>query len=313
MGYLREYNKALISYNINAISRRILNKELIEQKYRNPVIDAKSGNNYLKQIIKSNTPFAVARLGGTEIRTIADCLYTEKGYPLFGIRKRTLDRICKLSGFFPATKENIIKFSNLYLEMLPEIDVLCVWNCFMQSYFANNYSHKAILTTLYALEPYYFEEPWSYALKGKKVLVIHPFAESIEKQFARRNHLFENTNVLPDMELMTLKAVQSLGGTSEFQTWFDALNWMYQEAMKKNFDVALIGCGAYGLPLAIKFKQAGKQAIQIGGALQLLFGIKGKRWETKPEAKSLFNDYWIRPSEKERPQTANSVEGACYW
>ena len=49
--------------------------------------------------------------------------------------------------------------------------------------------------------------------------------------------------------------------------------------MKIDFDVAIIGCGAYGFPLAAKLKQAGKQAIHLAGATQLLFGIKGKRWE----------------------------------
>ena len=42
---------------------------------------------------------------------------------------------------------------------------------------------------------------------------------------------------------------------------FDALNYMYNEAMKKNFDVAIIGYGAYGFPLV---------------ATQLLFGIIGR-------------------------------------
>ena len=45
--------------------------------------------------------------------------------------------------------------------------------------------------------------------------------------------------------------------------------------MKFDFDVALIGCGAYGFPLAAKLKTAGKQAIHLGGVLQALFGIKG--------------------------------------
>ena len=49
--------------------------------------------------------------------------------------------------------------------------------------------------------------------------------------------------------------------------------------MEEIFDVAIIGCGAYGMPLAAMLKQAGKQAIHLGGATQLLFGIKGKRWE----------------------------------
>ena len=53
---------------------------------------------------------------------------------------------------------------------------------------------------------------------------------------------------------------------------------MYTEAVKIDFDTAIIGCGAYGFPLAAKLKAAGKQAFHMGGATQLLFGIKGSRW-----------------------------------
>jgi len=55
--------------------------------------------------------------------------------------------------------------------------------------------------------------------------------------------------------LLTLKAVQTIANTKDdrFDTWFDALDYMYNEALKLDFDVALIGCGAYGYPLAAKF------------------------------------------------------------
>lgn len=311
--YFIEYCKGLAVYDCNALARRVLKKDIFHTKYEKNVYSAVDGNEIIKNYIRNGTPFAAVRLGGTEIRTIADTIYSQYKLPIFGLNQRTLQRICTLSGFFPATRENVEGFSKLYLEMLPYVDILCVWDCFMQGYFANNFAKKANLTTLYALEPYYFDLPWSSELKGKKVLVIHPFAKTIEKQFRHKEKIFENTEVLPDMQLMTLKAVQSLGGKSKFESWFEALEWMYSEAMKMEFDVALIGCGAYGLPLAIKFKKAGKQAIQIGGALQLLFGIKGKRWESKPEAARLFNENWVRPDESERPETANSVEGACYW
>lgn len=55
--------------------------------------------------------------------------------------------------------------------------------------------------------------------------------------------------------------------------------WYYLKfyfAMKINFDTAIIGCGAYGMPLAAQIKNAGRQAIHLGGAVQLLFGIKGE-------------------------------------
>ena len=80
---------------------------------------------------------------------------------------------------------------------------------------------------------------------------------------------------------------------------------------KHDFDICLLGCGAYGFPLAAHVKRLGKKAVHIGGALQLLFGIKGRRWDR--EFSSIYNDAWVRPEENEKPRNANSVEGGCYW
>ena len=86
---------------------------------------------------------------------------------------------------------------------------------------------------------------------------------------------------------------------------------------KIDFDIAIIGCGAYGFPLAAKLKQAGKQAVHLGGATQLMFGIKGKRWEEDYNGyeyiRKWFNDAWVYPSEQDKPQNADTVEGGCYW
>ena len=129
------------------------------------------------------------------------------------------------------------------------------------------------------LEPWFADDPWTQALAGKKVLVIHPFDELIQEQYAKREQLFPQKNILPEFKLITLKAVLTIAGSKDerFDTWFDALDYMCSEADKIDFDVAIIGCGAYGYPLAAHIKRSGKIAIHLGGVTQALFGIKGKR------------------------------------
>ncbi len=87
-----------------------------------------------------------------------------------------------------------------------------------------------------------------------------------------------------------------------------------------DYDVCLIGCGAYAFPLAAHAKRQGKQAVHLGGSLQLLFGIKGKRWTeqygTDPAKNpylKLFNEHWVFPSADEKPKNASAIEDACYW
>ena len=120
---------------------------------------------------------------------------------------------------------------------------------------------------------------------------------------------------MPEFDLFAIKAVQTLASQNDdrFSTWFEALDYMVEQCKNIEFDVALIGCGAYGLPLAAEIKRMGKSAIHMGGALQILFGIKGKRWDNHPQISLFYNDSWIRPMEQERPQGAERVEGSCYW
>ena len=101
-------------------------------------------------------------------------------------------------------------------------------------------------------------------------------------------------------------------GSPLYNNWFDALDDMIRKVDTVDFDVAIIGCGAYGMPLAAHIKQIGKQAIHLGGATQLMFGIMGKRWDHIPEIHSLVNENWVRPMENETPKCSNDIEAGCY-
>ena len=88
---------------------------------------------------------------------------------------------------------------------------------------------------------------------------------------------------------------------------------MKKQVDAMDFDIAILGCGAYGLPLAAHIKRIGKKAVHMGGASQILFGIRGKRWEDHPVISKLFNEHWARPDENETPTNSKNVEDGCYW
>ncbi len=309
------YQKSRIFYYGNALARRLIKHNLSEPKYKKTVMTSEEGNKALARMIESGKPFAAVRYGGTEAKTIADVLYSKAGGKLGGVSDKTLQRLMMLSGFFPADKNLLYDFTDLYTDCAKDVDLLGVWNIVMQQYLADEVAKNAELAELRMFEPYYFDKPWSKTLKSKKIVVIHPFAETIDTQYKKREKLFDNNDILPEFDLRTVKAVQTLAGEkdSRFNTWFDALEYMYEETMKEDFDIALIGCGAYGFPLAVRIKRAGKQAIHIGGSLQLLFGIKGKRWDDHEIISKLYNDSWVRPGEKDMLKKAEAVEGGCYW
>lgn len=112
----------------------------------------------------------------------------------------------------------------------------------------------------------------------EKVLVVHPFVDSIKSQYENnRERLFDDPDVLPRFkELILVRAVQSIVGTrTDYVDWFEALKHMEDEISQLDFDIALIGCGAYGMALAAHVKRMGKQAVHLAGWTQMLFGIYG--------------------------------------
>ena len=255
-------------------------------------------NEVLSGMIKSNKPFMLARYGSSEFRSIMN----DKDFPL----------VCYYSGFFPQDINLLPKFKEVYLESSKSIDIFLIWN--YRNHFLKelnlvkqfpNIKHLSLTIDIGC-----FNEPWIKELEGKKVLVIHPFKKTIELQHEKRVEL----GILPKFKsLEVIKAIQTIAGNSDprFEDWFDALDYMKEEINEKDFDIAIIGCGAYGLPLAAYIKSIGKQAIHLAGKTQLLFGIKGKRWNNNPDIN--YTKHWISPLPEDIPDNHTKIEDGCYW
>lgn len=319
--------KILMFINITKVNLfgEYLTPNLLKNK-----VELNPGNvsNIISDFLSKDEPCMVARFGANEQRIVANyisivspCKNVFKSIlgktPFWWWNKRVRKEFNINAGFFPDDTEYLERYAKMMIEDTKCVDVLLTWFGWESLLLKDN--NKVALVGLQEAEPWWQPEPWSRYLKGKKVLVIHPFADLIESQYKNRNKLFKDPNVLPEFELRTLKAVQSIGGkVNSFINWFDALEWMERQMDKIEYDVVLIGCGAYGFCLAAHAKRNGKIAIHMGGVLQLFFGIKGNRWEDKNyhptyDYTLLFNEFWVKPDSYLRPDNAEQIEGACYW
>lgn len=292
------------------VNRRVFHKSIVNYAGKK-LIAAEKANEMIGGMIQSGKPFVVSRFGSTELSVIL----SREAHKYHRYYRNNDDNLCALSGFFPNDEHLINRFCELILSEISQIDLLGVWFSSLEEYIIGEYMQDTRLTYLVAVEPYVYKHPWSKMLEGKKVLVVHPFEASIISQYSRREKLFKNPNILPQFELKTVKAVQTIAGEKDerFATWFDALDHMRNEISKIDFDIAIIGCGAYGMPLALEVKKMGKQAVHMGGATQLLFGIKGARWDNNLGIAGMYNEYWIRPGKDEQCKDSSIVEGGCYW
>jgi hypothetical protein len=170
------------------------------------------------------------------------------------------------------------------------------------------------------LEPWNSTEPFSKLFAGQHLTVISAFADTIKQQWPKRNQIWPN-GLLPDVaELTTIRTGFSprIAGSNNrcrwpqhVRSWSDAVQHVVEQVPQTS-RIVLVGCGAIGMPVAHELKHRGHIVIVMGGAMQLLFGIKGRRWSTWSIAEQ-WNDAWTSPQAHEKPAAANLIEAGCYW
>lgn len=273
------------------------------------ILSHDEGNELIRKWIGENRTFAVSRVGGIEMHVLHDYMNGRQVPPYF---QQALSIQAGVYG------NCLGEFCEEYIKGISSGDMQIVWEGntmdHLQEDIFKRYSPESLRVGFKCVEPFYFDGPWSQELEGKKVLIVHPMSQTINFQYRKREKLWANNKVLPKFELVNFTSVQSIGGIGPHTNWKESLDWMKSEISSLDFDIALLGCGAYGLPLVSHIKEnVGKSAIYIGGGLQILFGIKGKRWDGIPDVNRYYNESWRRPFDIEIPERHNLVEGGCYW
>ncbi len=224
-------------------------------------------NDFVYETLREGKPCMISKFGTTELNAVVTDLVTSEPLSwsvlkeffrgeLSLSRVQSILQLQKLSGFFPVSPDYGRRFCERVVNDIPEINIL-------GSYIENEkyvlpYMHckRINLDGYYA--PFLWKNPWTKYLEGKKVLVVHPFVDSIKSQYENnRERLFDDPDVLPRFkELILVRAVQSIVGTrTDYVDWFEALKHMEDEISQLDFDIALIGCGAYGMALAAHVKR----------------------------------------------------------
>ena len=291
----------------HAIERRVL--------VGRPVVD---GSAIINDAITRGIPFAAGKMGSIEAASLLQYLRrssTPRRHQAAAAYSPYIFQSLHVNaGVFPKDSANYDRFCELYLEAVKSCEALALWDVAGEARIIGAHCPAATLIRLRDLEPYFLQQPWSHALEGKKVLVISPFAASIERQYARREAVWGARSILPPFTLMTIRAPLSAALVPpKHKDWFEALDYMKACMDGLDYDVALIGAGAYSLPLAAYAKKRNKVGLHLGGSLQMLFGIVGKRWRANKDFAPLINSAWSPPTAEETPENCGAVEGGCYW
>jgi hypothetical protein len=271
-------------------------------------LSPEESNLSIRKLVDENSNFFVTRIGlGGE--TAVSALVLNGQVP----NQQVLSWFFVNAGFYGSS--DFLTYANLYKEACNKSDLHAYWN--FQGFIELEdflVPEEKTLIEPGSLESFRFETPWTKEFKDKKILIISPFKSTIDNQLLVKDKIWQNKDVLPEAEYITYKSVQSIGGKGPHKDWYESFQIMCSDISKIDFDIALLGCGSYGMPLGNYIKTTlKKSSIYVGGGLQLYFGIKGKRWDNSPDITKFYNEYWIRPSIEETPELGKYVEGGCYW
>jgi len=275
-------------------------------------LSPEEANLLLYNRLRQGQPLLAGKLGSVESRLLGEFRYGQLGRGRFS--RRTRQQAHQNAGVFPVDDASLEAAALELWSALQQLELLGCWPVEYQARLLMDLPQLPLRCEMPDLEPFSHLLPWTAALQGLRVLVLHPFSRSFAQQWRRREQLFPQRPVLPAFEPQFVATPMTVRGAQHgYGSWGEALERLWEQVEPLSYDVALLGCGAYGLPMAARIRRQGRSAIHLGGSLQLLFGVFGRRWERFESQRALVNDAWIRPLAEDRPASYQAVEDGCYW
>ena len=283
----------------------------------------------LKEALKGEG-FLIGRFGTIEF----DVLWGDVTKDMMSVLERN-------AGVFPSEPWSVNRWRIEYEEAVKSADVLATgWYEPIkkkEQVYLQKIGWSGIQVPLRALEPYYHKKLWTHDLEGQRVCVVSSFTDTIRSQLKKGNRVWTGTEgttgLWPGTEGTTglwpgtegaiewsfvktgyapCLAMGRAGWECENESWVDCVDYVISEVMKNTPRVVIIGCGGLGMIIAGRLKKLGKICLVLGGATQVLFGIKGRRWASH-ELSKFWNSEWVGPSIEETPNQEKEIERGCYW
>lgn len=269
-------------------------------------------NELIKQCINQRRPMSFGKLGAVE----TDCLAnSQKNNQLIWGENLGIN-----AGVFPLNQQTVERWSAEYIDSIRSLDACVEWWHGKDTALLEKYNPTRLISNeIDDLLPFSLgKEAWHYSLTDKTVLIIHPMIDTINAQLKKYSYLWPGASIKKTIVVKSFYPPW-LMTSHPYASFFDCLDAMKREITKHKFDFAIVGAGAYSLLLLKFIKEMGIPCVHLGGQTQLLFGIRGKRWETEyTETWRKANFYnsstlWVRPLPSDVPTNKEIVENGCYW
>jgi hypothetical protein len=232
------------------------------------------------------------------------------------------------TGVFPTDSVNLLDFSSFFTQKVQQLDIVGLFGVknearLMEQCFIQGKPISYLSTEPDRSIPYDATKCYLPFFRHKKILIISPFASFLATRYQK--DIFESVwskISIPWFEPTEVKSLDipysyvSVPQTRvDYATSHELYLSICNQLSEMDFDIALIGAGALGIPLASFVKEQGKVGLSLGGHNQVIVGVKGKRWEDDLEwQENYITSRWVSmptdymPTDKEK-----LTDGGAYW
>ena len=277
----------------------------------------------IKKAMDERTGLLIGRHGTVEFQSIQH----KETYGSLPLTPGLCSTLHRNAGVFPCNSTSLGEWLGAYWDSSCYADGLATgWHAPIakdEINFVTRYNPSASQFPLRSLEPYYVGQDlrWTQLLANKRVTVVSSFTKTMSKQIKHIGSIWPNESMLPlDIEWNFVRTYypsdltkMPTAWSSNIGSWSEAVKDIVHRVLLTKPDVVFIGCGGLGMIVGAELKRKGVIAIVLGGAIQVLFGIKGGRWKTHPTISAFWNSSWVYPGDDETPLHAGTVEKYCYW
>lgn len=305
---------------------RAARRELFETRFGIHVRSRPEFIQDLKKAIETKAPFAVGGLGMAESHWMYYPLFLEE-HPnktkLAVFHRLLVYHAYSQSGIFPPQPSFFLRFNEFFVENVRRLDWLGLFlepvlepPILAYHRLGNKFAHHLDFIPDKSIP----DDPMSCYLPffgDRKILIVCSYGEFLKERAKQK--IFEGVWSKTGKKWFypaSVAAVEFPYGYDEdtakqYATTIDLFTYISARIAQIDFDIALIAAGALAVPIAAFVKSLGKIGFDLGGELQFLFGVRGKRWRDDDRWQNdYFTESWVDLPDQYRPHN-RSVPG--FW
>ena len=229
------------------------------------------------------------------------------------------------SGAFPKDSQFLKMFCEKFRSYVEYVDFLAIAQGWESDdlHVAIRYSKKLNFLDLEPnrSSPYDRDNCYLPLLEGKKLLIINSIGDILQER--ANKEMFEAVwaNIrLPwfyprNVTSVTFPFIYDESVQAKHIDVWEIYELILKQIDNSDYDIALIGAGCLGIPIAAHIKKQGRVGISLGAHLQVLFGVYGNRWARDRDWRERYiNDAWIRSPKERTPRNRSGLpDDASYW